>query len=450
MRKHTTYLLVFLALFAVLAADGHPSAIPLVDLGVTLDEDALVYKVTVPTFALEPVAYIGVDDAGVSLGDDDEEEIEAFFARMCPVTVDGIAVRPILNTFECRLPTPPSTPYEDPYLATDGMGSPEPPAQWMDAHMTLVYSLKGKPRQVSTVWRLFTGKAARELGTFDLSGVGGVPSGYGEQYGSDGSFVTGSPDEVVAVISEFGRKRIVTFSPDEPQYTWHSDGQARPVNPIAVVPVSAEKTIHLPMVPITAGVLLLLLLPAAKSGRLSSGFATIAAGVLLVAGVAGQNAGRVEITPFWRGGIEIPDAAQAEEIFAALHSNVYRAFDYETEDDIYDALAQSVSGELLGDIYNDVYQGLIMRDQGGAVCKIEKVEILRSERLGAESEDARKSPEFRISCEWRVLGLVEHWGHAHRRINEYRAVYTLTPSGETWKISDVEMSDQKRILGENA
>lgn len=448
MRTHTAYLLVFLTLFAVLAAEGHPSAIPLVDLGVTLDEDALVYKATVPTFALEPVAYIGVNDADVSLGDDDDE-IEAFFARMCPVTVDGIAVRPILKSFECRLPTPPSAPYEDPSFAADGMGFTEPPAQWMDAHMTLVYSLKGKPRQVSMVWKLFTGEAVRALGTFDLSGVGGLSSGYSEQYGSDGSFVTGNPDEVVAVISEFGRKRIVTFSPDEPQYTWHSDGQARHFTPLAVVPVAAQHTIRLPLVSIAAGVLLMLLVPAATSRRLSSGFAAIAIAVLLSAGVAGQNVYRVAMTPFWSGGIEVPDAAEAKEIFEALHSNVYRAFDYDTEDDIYDTLAQSVAGELLADIYNDVYEGLIMRDQGGAVCKIEKVEILRSERLEAATEDARKRSEFRISCQWRVLGLVEHWGHAHRRVNEYSAVYTLTPSGETWKISGVEMSDHKRIMGKS-
>jgi hypothetical protein len=445
MKRYISYLLVCFAFFAVLAAEGHPSAIPLVDLGVTLDEDALVYKVTVPTFALEPVDYIGVNDADVSLGDE-KGEIEAFLARFCPVTVDGIAVRPILKSFECRPATPAPAPYEDPSFAAEGMQSTEPPALWMDAHMTLIYSLKGKPRQVSMVWGLFTGEAARELGTFDLSGTGNFPDGYSNQYGSEGSFVTGNPDEVVAVISEFGRKRIVTFSPDEPEYTWHSDGQARHVNPMAIVPVAAQHTIRVPLVPIAAGVLLILLLPAARSGRLSSGFTAIAVSVLLCAGVAGQHVGRVEMTPFWRRGIEIPDATQAKEIFAALHSNVYRAFDYETEDDIYDALAQSVSGALLTDIYNDVYQGLIMRDEGGAVCKIEKVEMLRSERLEAAAEDNRKRAQFKISCDWRVLGLVEHWGHAHRRVNEYSAVYTLTPSDERWKISGVEMNEQKRIV----
>jgi hypothetical protein len=52
-----------------------------------------------------------------------------------------------------------------------------------------------------------------------------------------------------------------------------------------------------------------------------------------------------------------------------------------------------------------------------------------------------------MSCNWRVLGLVEHWGHVHRRINEYSAIYTLTPFGNQWKISGVEMTDQKRITG---
>ena len=55
--------------------------------------------------------------------------------------------------------------------------------------------------------------------------------------------------------------------------------------------------------------------------------------------------------------------------------------------------------------------------------------------------------EFRVSCRWVVKGLVEHWGHAHRRVNRYGAVYTLRPFGDSWRIYDVEINEQERILG---
>ncbi len=132
-----------------------------------------------------------------------------------------------------------------------------------------------------------------------------------------------------------------------------------------------------------------------------------------------------------------------------MHRNVYRAFDYETEDSIYDALAQSVSGAFLDEIYNDVYQGLILSEEGGAICKIERVEILESRMQ--ESTSARSADlQFRMSCSWRVLGLVEHWGDAHRRINEYSAIYTLTPLGDQWKISGVDITDQQRVTGKGS
>ena len=87
---------------------------------------------------------------------------------------------------------------------------------------------------------------------------------------------------------------------------------------------------------------------------------------------------------------------------------------------------------------------MILSEEGGAICKIERVEILESHMQAAPEERGANLP-FRMSCKWRVLGLVEHLGHVHRRINEYSAIYTLTPSGNQWKISGVEMTDQQRV-----
>ncbi len=294
-------------------------------------------------------------------------------------------------------------------------------------------------------WNLFTEDALAEttipgLMSFDQS------FSSSQSMNADGVMTTGSPDEVIAVFTAFGRKKYVVFNVSEPGYVWHADGRTSRADLMAVVPNAAEKTIRLPIVPMVAGALLLSLLLAVRAARMSRGFATVALVIVLIAGLAGQNVGRIEIKQFWRAGMKVPDEAEAKEIFAALHRNVYRAFDYETEDSIYDALAQSVSGVFLDEIYNDVYQGLILSEEGGAICKIERVEILDS-HMHAAPEERGANSQFRMSCNWRVLGLVEHWGHVHRRINEYSAIYTLTPFGHQWKISGVEMTDQKRITG---
>lgn len=420
-------------------AYAHSSAIPLVDLTITLDENTLTYEVSVPTFAFEPLKDIELGDQYVSLTQR-KKEIEDFMAAYCSVKIDGIEVRPVLKYLNLFGPEKPS---ED-----DDIPGMEP--SWAEAYMTLTYSTKGKPQRVSMEWNLFTGKAMREQGFPGMMAAeqamgypGSVDSGETMPEGIS----SGNPDEVIVVLTAFGRREFVSFTVQEPGYIWHADGKTSHLHPLAVVPKATEETIGVPIVPVAAGVLLLLFLPIARVAKVSRPFSIAVVSIVIVAGVAGQSMGHIEMKPFWRDGIEMPDPAEADEIFAALHRNVYRAFDYETEDAIYDALAQSVSGELLDEVYNDVYQGLILREEGGAICKIEQIEILDSSMVPMPDQDS-ENPQFKISCSWRVLGLVEHWGHAHRRVNEYRAVYTLTFSGDKWKISDVEMNDQKRVTGD--
>ena len=76
--------------------------------------------------------------------------------------------------------------------------------------------------------------------------------------------------------------------------------------------------------------------------------------------------------PFLRWEFPVPfvgpppvSAAEADAIFGALHRNIFRAFDYREENDIYEALARSVDGGLLVDLYLQIRRGLEMRTQGG-------------------------------------------------------------------------------------
>ena len=452
MKAITTLLLILLTACVGSSVYAHTSAIPLVELKVSLTDDTLIYEARIPTFAIGPLA--GYDLAEGESLPTKTDEVEAFFAEVCPVVIDGIAVRPVLADMIMVAPElPPSGDGQRPW--EDGSGSPGGPGgqdyggvdaggalpRWMEAKVELVYSTKGTPRQVSMVWNVFTADGADALGLLN-------PYGMDPYGGADTGLSVGKPDEVIAISELMGRRSFLTFTPDEPEYVWHSDVTARRGDAMGVVPSAAQKTIQLPLVSIAATVLLILLLAAAaRSGKMPRGLVAGATLLILLVGIVGRDVGRVEMKQFWRGGVAIPAEPQAKEIFAVLHRNVYRAFDYDTEDAIYDALAQSVSGELIDEIYTEVYQSLILQDQGGAICKIENVEMLESEMMDSDPDVENGGVEFRVSCRWVVKGLVEHWEHAHRRVNKYGAVYTLRPFGDSWRIHDVEMNEQERILG---
>jgi hypothetical protein len=135
------------------------------------------------------------------------------------------------------------------------------------------------------------------------------------------------------------------------------------------------------------------------------------------------------------------EAAQA--VFQALHQNIYRAFSHRAEERIYDALAQSVAGPLLEELYLQIRQNLTVQEQGGAVSRISRIELREGGRKAAPT--SRAPPAFAYQATWTVDGTVEHWGHVHRRKNEYQAVFMLegTPSG--WKIVDFEALREQRI-----
>ena len=139
----------------------------------------------------------------------------------------------------------------------------------------------------------------------------------------------------------------------------------------------------------------------------------------------------------------ITQKKQAVKLFKNLHQNIYRAFDYKNESDIYDTLAKSVSGPILDTIYQDIYQSLILQEHGGAICIIDDVEILNLV-LDTPRHDWMKT-KFYADCQWRVKGVVRHWGHVHERINEYSALYTVSRLGNVWKITDTKIHSQIRV-----
>jgi len=146
---------------------------------------------------------------------------------------------------------------------------------------------------------------------------------------------------------------------------------------------------------------------------------------------------------FWSHGaaVDMPDDTQAAGIFRRLHEGIYRAFNAQTEDEIYDALACSLEGELLDKVYNEVHEAVMVRAQNRSTFRVRRVKAISTEVRPA-GEGGRA---FRVRHHWRGYGTVSHLAHTHARFNEYQAIYTVRHNGRTWRICDSEVRRHKRV-----
>jgi hypothetical protein len=128
-----------------------------------------------------------------------------------------------------------------------------------------------------------------------------------------------------------------------------------------------------------------------------------------------------------------------EEVVAGLLHNIYRAFDYREEEQIYDVLAQSVTGDLLRQIYLETRRGLVLANQGGARAKVKQIELIEL------SVETAGGGGLEATATWNVSGSVGHWGHIHQRSNRYRAELGLRPEGKSWKLSRMTLLEEERL-----
>jgi len=135
------------------------------------------------------------------------------------------------------------------------------------------------------------------------------------------------------------------------------------------------------------------------------------------------------------------DDAQAQQLLQALLKNVYRAFDFRDESDVYDKLALSIEGDLLTDIYLQNRKSFAVQKAGGAQAKVKEVDIQHAQ---AEWQ-AGAIPTYAIRGQWTATGTVGHWGHVHTRRNQYDAIVTVKADQGGWKISGLELLEEQRI-----
>ena len=136
-----------------------------------------------------------------------------------------------------------------------------------------------------------------------------------------------------------------------------------------------------------------------------------------------------------------PAPERASFILEELLTNVYRAFDGRDEGRIYDRLAVSVTGDQLTKIYLENRKSLEFENRGGARANVDKVKMISIGEI-----DRSVDGGFVADAQWTVSGSVSHFGHTHYRQNRYHALVTFIVDDNSWKIRDIELLDEKRLL----
>ena len=344
--------------------------------------------------------------------------LEAFFRSEHPVSIDGAVVEPFLEKLQIN----------DPDLRLLPLFPVSGERGLRKIRFELVYEVPDPP----------PGLVSFEWSTFPPN-------------------VLVDPDDppplaIAAELDAEGIRTPVLFTTRERGYTWHATGGDVESRLLVVPSPVSNKGTDLPLLAITLfglGVVVVAI-GVFQSRSTGSGVAIGVAALIEAPLIAGgvfallNDVGTVNIG----GGLQPPDRVEAQEIFEPLHSNVYRAFDFVEEEDIYLALSRSVEGDFLDDLYRTIFRSLVMQEEGGAVARISDVRPIEIEvgEVGVvDGGESGERPAFNVRCRWQVEGVVSHWGHAHTRVNEYLADWSvaLTPAG--WRLTGSEILEQDRI-----
>jgi hypothetical protein len=84
---------------------------------------------------------------------------------------------------------------------------------------------------------------------------------------------------------------------------------------------------------------------------------------------------------------------------------------------------------------------MVVTQAGGAQARVKEVEI--QDVQVNHLKDRPLGLLFRAN--WTAMGSVGHWGHIHIRKNQYEADITVEPVDGAWKITSLDLIEEKRI-----
>jgi hypothetical protein len=344
-------------------------------------------------------AFLEVDEQAAA-----KEQIAEFFRTANPVEIDGVPVTPIVDRVEFF-----EVGFQD---FAQQRGVERVATANSRVGVILSYPAKNPPEQVHVTWDQWS----RQL------------------------------LEVRAVGFAYEERLSPVFSKIERSETFEWSSPGRPATP-PITTVEATLFPPPPMrLPVVSVGCVLLAVPMLLAGLFVASARRWIAGAIVLGVVA------LLTIPFARVAVANPfdteprvPIERSHPIVRTLVGNMYRAFDYQSESDVYDALAHSIDGDLLRKTYLRVHQSLAMQDQGGAISLVDKVVVQNGEKLPLPADSGEEGPGFAYRCSWTVEGTVEHWGHVHSRTNLYTALLTIRRRDGDWKITGLEILDEQRV-----
>ena len=342
------------------------------------------------------------------------EKIKAYFSIGNPVTIDSVEVQPVFDRVD----------FYGLDLKDFAVQAAKRKVSMANGRVGLImsYSTKGSPTKVEVSWDKFNN-------------------------------VVKVVDAVVFAHDKIEKTRFSMFLVDN-TYLWEEPDR-KPLPPITQVSSTIDldafrpPTLKLPVVSVLFVVGAVFLALTCLVFRLGWKVSLFGIAACLVAAACTLGIMQREIAnPFEKAKpFEIAED-DAKQVFAQLHKNMFRAFDYHNESDVYDALAKSVDGELLRKLYLDIKLTLEMKEQGGARSHVNEVNLQEGAKsrltAAAASEVAfEEKIGFGYRCKWDLVGTIEHWGHIHERLNKYDAEFTVQLRDDAWKITSMQEMDCK-------
>ncbi|HIF33063.1 MAG TPA: hypothetical protein EYQ75_15585 [Planctomycetaceae bacterium] len=361
------------------------------------------HEILIPLLTLQSSVYIPRrDEAFLDLDEQEEarRQVGAFFAAGNPIVIDGVTVQPKVDRID----------FYGVALKDFAQQAPAKRVSMANARAGIIlsYSCKNTPNNVALHWDQFND---------DIWRIGSTVYAF---------------DEV--------KKHVFRRGMEENVYRWTNPGRP-PLPPVENVRqlLPQREVISVYWYTLVALVIALVTGIALRMSSASRQM-RISAFVIGLAVIAFSFRGPSMAFDDPLAKPPIVAEGDARDIVEILQQNIYRAFDYKDEDQVYDALAKSVHGPLLEEIYLKVQNGLKMEEQGGAVSRVRRVELVEGTIEGPFDWETG----FQFRCAWNVEGTVEHWGHIHTRTSQYRAVLRIQADQNAWRIIELDVLDEER------
>ena len=352
------------------------------------------------------MAWMEFDLKGNEFIEEDEfnpvrEQVAQFFMEREKVLIDGKQLKPILD----------KTAYvESSMLRSRFIEIPERvPLNTAMIGIVITYLTDGIPQEVETQWDLFSDRVKK----------------------------------VTARMTDPAGPFPYDLEPDDNVLKWTNYLKTYKIPTVDKIMVSdAHRGTNIPIGSLICAALLLPFAFSAFNRGKKSHPVKVQVGIIVILFI-----GIFALFPVWQ--VPVGSSARASQIseedskaiVLSLLKNVYRAFDFREEEDVYDKLAISVSGDLLTDVYLQSRKSMIIEQAGGAQAKVKQVDVLEAD----VKKSAKQKGALDIRTQWTAVGSVGHWGHIHTRQNVYDATLTLAVSDGSWKITGIELLEEKRV-----